>query len=96
MNDESKVLPRPKKAFSDVLEGVVFKICFRGKPPYPQWSFKQVETLVNDKCFHIDHLHLKGSKFIAIEKRSQHHDPPYIFMFLIENVYTQAEIKMLD
>ena len=70
MNYESTVLPCPKGAFSDALEGIVLKIISVCKPPDPQGSLKQVETFVHDKCFSIDHLHLKGTKFIAIEKRS--------------------------
>ena len=69
MNDESNILPCPKRAFSDVIEGMVLRIFSGGKNP--QWSLKQVETFVHDKCFSIDHLHLKGSKFIAIEKKSK-------------------------
>ena len=45
MNDESNVLPCPKRAFSDVLEGVVLKIFSGGEPPDPQGSLKQVENL---------------------------------------------------
>ena len=71
MNDESNVLPCPKRAFSKVLEGVVLKNFSGGKPSDPQGSLKEVETFVHDKCFCIDHLHLKGIKFIAIEKRSK-------------------------
>ena len=68
MNDESNVLPCPKRAFSDVLEGVVLKFFWGASP---QVSLRQAETFVYDKCFSIDHLHLKGIKFIAIEKRSK-------------------------
>ena len=70
MNDESNALPCPKGAFSDVLEGVVLKIFSGCKHPDPR-ALKQVETYVQDKCFSIDHLHLKGIKFITIEKRSK-------------------------
>ena len=59
MNDESKVLPCPKRAFSDVLESVVLKIFSGGKPPDPQGSLREAETFVHDKCFSIDHLHLQ-------------------------------------
>ena len=69
MNDESNVLPCPKRVFPDVLEGVVLKIFSEGKPPDPQASLKQVEAFANDTYFSIDHLHLKCIKFIAIEKR---------------------------
>ena len=68
MNDESTVLPCPKRAVSDVLEGVVLNIFSGGKPPDPQGSLKQVETFVHDKCSSIDHLHLKDCKFIATER----------------------------
>ena len=63
MNDENNVLPSPRRAFSDVRDGVVLKIFSGGNNP--QWSLKQVETFVHDKCFSIDHLHLKSIKFIA-------------------------------
>ena len=42
MNDESNVLPCPKRAFSDVLEGVVLK-SFLGASP--QGSLKVLGTL---------------------------------------------------
>ena len=71
MNDESNVLPCPKRAFSYVLEDVVLKNFSGSKPPDPQGSLKEVETYVHDKCFSIDQLHLKVIKFIAIEKRSK-------------------------
>ena len=72
MNHESNVLPCPKRAFSDVLEGMVFKLFSGGKPPYPQGSLKEVTAFAHDECLSIDHLHLKSIKFIAIEKRSKH------------------------
>ena len=60
MNDENNVLPCPKRAFSDVLEGVVLKKFLRPRPLDPQASLKELETFVHDKCFSIDHLHLQG------------------------------------
>ena len=44
MNYESTVLPCPKRAFSDVPEGVALKMFSGGKPPEPQESLKQVQT----------------------------------------------------
>ena len=67
MNDESNIFPCPNRAFSDVLEGVVFRIFHGGKPPHPQSPLQEAGTFVHDKCFSTDHLHLKGIKFIAIE-----------------------------
>ena len=67
MNDENNVFPCPKRAFSDVLEGVVLKIFSGGKPPDPQESLHDAQTFVHDKCFSIDYLHLNGIKSIAIE-----------------------------
>ena len=49
MNDKSNVFPCPKRAFSDVLEGVVLNIFSEGKPPYPQSSLKEAETFVQDR-----------------------------------------------
>ena len=56
MNDESNVLPCLKRAFSDVLEGLVVKNILD-----PHGSLKEVGTFVHDKCFSIDHLHLKAA-----------------------------------
>ena len=42
MNHESNVLPCPKRAFFNVLEGMVFKIFSGGKPPHPQGSLVEV------------------------------------------------------
>ena len=64
MNEESNVLPCPKRAFSDVLGAWSQNF-------FPQGSLKNVETFLLDNCFSIDHLHRKGIKFIAIEKGSK-------------------------
>ena len=45
INDESNVLPCPNRAFSNVLDGVVLRIFSGGKPPDPQESLKEVDTL---------------------------------------------------
>ena len=47
MNDESNSLPCPKRAFSNVLEGVVLRIFSGVKPPDPQGSLKEIETFVH-------------------------------------------------
>ena len=71
MRDESNVLQCPKRAFSDVLKGVVLIIFLGGKSPHPQVSLTGAKTFVHDRSFCIDHLQRKGTKFIAIEKRSE-------------------------
>ena len=45
MNDESNVLPCPKMAFSDVLEGVVLACLSGGKPQTPRGLPKKLRLL---------------------------------------------------